>query len=78
MKNRINSRVMRENNALLIMEIIMKLGPISRSELTQLVGLTQVSVINITNELLEAGILEQVGMTNGSAQGRKAIVLDVK
>ena len=77
MKNRINSRVMRENNALLIMEIIMKLGPISRSELTQLVGLTQVSVINITNELLEAGILEQVGMTNGSAQGRKAIVLDV-
>lgn len=69
---------MRENNALLIMEIIMKLGPISRSELTQLVGLTQVSVINITNELLEAGILEQVGMTNGSAQGRKAIVLDVK
>lgn len=78
MKNRINSRVMKENNVLLIMDIIMRMGPISRSDLAQMVGLTQVSVINITNELLDAGILEQVGVTNGSNQGRRAIVLDVK
>lgn len=69
---------MKENNALLILDTIMRQGPISRSDLTQLVGLSQASVINITNELLSAELVEQVGTTSGPNQGRRAMVLDIK
>ena len=50
---------------------------ISRTDLTQRVGLTPASVINITNSLMESGILVQAGLTDGSAQGRRALLLNV-
>lgn len=74
---RINSQVMKNYNALLIIRTIRQNAPISRTELTRRVGLTTASVINITNALTEAGILVQVGLANGTAQGRKAVMLDV-
>lgn len=78
MKDGINSRIMKIENALLILETIMRKAPISRSELNQMLGLTQVSVINVTNALLEAGILVKVGSKNPGSHGRKSVVLDVK
>lgn len=78
MKDGINSRIMKTQNALLILETIMKKAPVSRSELNQMLGLTQVSVINVTNALLEAGILIKAGSVNPSSHGRKSVVLDVK
>lgn len=77
MKNGINSRVMKAKNTLLVLEVILRQAPISRSDLVQLVGLTQVSVINVTNALMEAGILVAVGNANGGGYGRKSVILDV-
>lgn len=77
MKDGINSKIMKAKNVLLVLETIMRKGPISRSQLVTLVGLTQVSVINVTNALLEAGIIVEAGRSAGGGQGRKAIVLDI-
>jgi N-acetylglucosamine repressor len=74
---KINSQVMKYHNAMLIVRTVQKHAPISRTELTQLVGLTTASVINITNALMKAGILVQIGLANGSSQGRKAVLLSV-
>ena len=49
MKDGINSKGMKFSNALLVLDTVMKNAPISRSDLVRKVGLTQVSVINITN-----------------------------
>lgn len=77
MKEGINSKVMKMNNALLILGTIMRRAPVSRSELNQLLGLTQVSVINVTNALMEAGIIVAVGNSNDKNHGRKSVVLDI-
>ncbi|MCD8098737.1 MAG: hypothetical protein LUE31_12120, partial [Lachnospiraceae bacterium] len=63
MKDGINSKVMKSQNSLLVLKTIMRQAPISRSELTRQVGLTQASVINVTNLLLEAGVLIEVGQS---------------
>ena len=77
MRDGINGKVMKIKNALLVLEMIMERSPISRSELTRLVGLTQVSVINVTNALLAAGIIVEAGRAGGETQGRRSVVLDV-
>lgn len=77
MKTGINSRVMKVENALLVLEEVLRRAPISRSELVGVVGLTQVSVINVTNMLIENGILVAVGSANSGGSGRKSVVLDV-
>ena len=74
---RINSQVMKNNNVMLIINTIQQRAPISRTELTRAVGLTTASVINITNALIDAGILVQVGHASNAAHGRKAVMLDV-
>ncbi len=73
---RINSQIMKTNNVLLIVHTIQQNAPISRSELTQRVGLTTAAVIHITNELMEAGVLVQTGRADGT-HGRRAVLLDV-
>ena len=78
MKDGINSKGMKFSNALLVLDTVMKNAPISRSDLVRKVGLTQVSVINITNELLDAGIVQEAGKAGGSSQGRRSLVLDVR
>ncbi|MCC8140889.1 MAG: ROK family transcriptional regulator [Lachnospiraceae bacterium] len=78
MKDGINSKVMKSQNSLLVLKTIMRKAPISRSELTRQVGLTQASVINVTNLLLEAGVLIEVGQSSEKKQGRRSLVLDIK
>ena len=77
MKDGINSKIMKTKNVLLVLETIMRKGPISRSQLAAFIGLTQVSVINVTNALLEDGMIVEAGRTERRGQGRKAIVLDM-
>ena len=68
---RINSQVMKNNNVMLIINTIQQRAPISRTELTRAVGLTTASVINITNALIDAGILVQVGHASNAATGAR-------
>lgn len=74
---KINSQVMRYFNIMQVVRTVQKYGPISRTALTERVGLTTASVTNLTNELLEAGILRQVGHENTGTLGRKAAVLEI-
>ena len=74
---KIDSQVMKNHNALMIIRMVQQNPMISRTDLTQRVGLTPASVINITNSLMESGILVQAGLTDGSAQGRRALLLNV-
>jgi len=74
---RINSQVMKNYNVMLIIKTVQQNAPISRTELTQKVGLTTASVINITNALMDAGILVRAGLAGGPSQGRKALLLSV-
>lgn len=73
---RINSQIMKTNNVLLIIHTIQQNAPISRTELTAKVGLTTAAVINITNALMDAGILVQTGRADVT-HGRRAVLLDV-
>ncbi len=73
----INSQVMRSNNLMLIIRTIQQNAPISRTELTSRVGLTSASVVNITNALIDAGMLVQKGYASSTTHGRRAVMLDV-
>ena len=74
---RINNQVMRLFNVMQIIRTVQRCAPISRTALTEKMGLTAASVTNLTNGLLEAGILRQVGVESNGNLGRKAMVLDV-
>ena len=75
---KINSQVMKSYNALSILKLVRQNAPISRTELVQRMGLTSASVINITNEMLQSGLLAESGRTNEGGQGRKSLLLDVR
>lgn len=75
---RINSQVMRTFNIMQIVQTVQRHAPISRTALTEKMGLTAASVTNLTNGLLEAGILCQVGHDSNGSLGRKAMMLDVR
>lgn len=68
---------MKRHNVHLVINTIIKYGPISRTELRDRVGLTAATVINITNDLLERNILLQEGLAAASSKGRKALMLNV-
>lgn len=74
---KINGQDMRRHNVHLIIDTVLRFGPISRTELRDRVGLTAATVINITNELLEWNILVQEGLASGGSKGRKALMLNV-
>lgn len=76
--HKINGQDMKRHNVLLIINTIMRLGPISRTDLRNKVGLTAATVINITNDLLAQNIIVQEGLASGSAKGRKALMLHVE
>ena len=75
---RINNQVMRLFNIMQIVRTVQKNAPISRTALTEKMGLTAASVTNLTNGLLDAGILCQVGHDSNGNLGRKAMMLDVR
>lgn len=75
---RINSQIMKSYNALSILKLVRQNAPISRTELVRQMGLTSASVINITNEMIQRGLLIESGRTNEGGQGRKSLLLDVR
>ena len=74
---KINGQDMKRHNVHLVINTIIKYGPISRTELRDKVGLTAATVINITNDLLERNIIVQEGLAAASSKGRKALMLNV-
>jgi len=51
----------RRINRLLVRDIIREQGPISRSDIAKVAGLTPPTVTNIVSDMLHARIVEEVG-----------------
>ena len=60
-----------------ILNIIRKKGPISRSEIAELTGLTPATITNITSELIDNNIIVE-GEAGDSSGGRKPIMLRIR
>ncbi len=70
---------MRENNRMLALKYICTSSGISRIELAKLTGLTKMTLTNITNELIQAGLIcqEPCGESLSGSVGRKPIMLTI-
>ncbi|NMB11770.1 MAG: ROK family transcriptional regulator, partial [Firmicutes bacterium] len=63
-------------NRLLVRDMIRRLGPIARYEIAKETGLTPSTVTVIVAELLEAGVIKEVGH-GASSGGRRPILLEL-
>ena len=63
-------------NRSLVMRLIHKLGVCSRAELAKRSGLTKASITGITQLLIDAGVVKEVGLIDG-AKGRRSIGLSL-
>jgi len=61
-------------NRALVMRLIHKLGICSRAEVAKRSGLTKASITGITQQLIDAGVVKEVGLIDG-AKGRRSIGL---
>lgn len=68
---------MREVNCEQVLRTILREGPLARVELAQRIGLTTAAITNITRELIDNGLLCEVGTVRGSRVGTNAILLDL-
>lgn len=60
-----------------ILNIIRKKGPISRSEIAEITGLTPATITNITSELIDNNLIVE-GEAGDSSGGRKPIMLRIR
>jgi predicted NBD/HSP70 family sugar kinase len=67
---------MREVNSEQVLRVILREGPLARVDLARHVGLTTTAISNITRELIERGLLCEIGMTRGHRVGANSILLD--
>lgn len=68
---------LREANREQILRTILREGPLARVTLAQHVGLTTAAISNITRDLIEDGLLYEVGMARGGRVGANPILLDI-
>ena len=66
----------KSNNRLRILDLIRRKGPISRVQLSSIVGISTAAVTGITNNLLDRNLIREVGL-GVSVQGRKPIMLEI-
>ena len=72
----INNEIMKENNSKLVMDAIRRRKNISRTELAKRIGMTQASVTNIVNDLIQKGFLIETGEAESNG-GRRPILLNI-
>ena len=65
------------HNLALVSRLVSAHGPVSRAELAQRSGLTKTTVTQLTRELLDAGLIRELGITRASGPGRPATHLVV-
>ncbi len=67
---------MREVNSEQVLRAILREGPMARVDLARHVGLTTAAISNITRELIEGGLLCEIGTARGHRVGANSILLD--
>ncbi|WP_376796313.1 ROK family protein [Thermogemmatispora sp.] len=68
---------LRELNREQVLRTILREGPLARVDLAHQTGLTTAAITNITRELIEDGLLREVGTARGKRVGASAILLDL-
>ncbi len=68
---------LREVNREQILRTVLRNGPLARVDLAHLIGLTTAAISNITRDLIEDGLLYEVGTARGNRVGANAILLDM-
>jgi predicted NBD/HSP70 family sugar kinase len=67
---------MKQANQTLVLQLIQSRGPISRKDIATVSGLSPASVTGITGELIEHGLVHEVGEAEGDGRvGRRAVLL---
>lgn len=68
--------LMKQSNQQLVLQLIQGRGPISRKDIAQITGLSPASVSGITGELIDGGLVQEVGEAEADGRaGRKAVLL---
>lgn len=73
---------LKRRNRMQVLKVVRENGPISRVDISSLLGITRAAVTIITNEMIDQNILEEVGEepVNPAAEvrkGRRKILLDI-
>lgn len=71
-----NASTMRLSNRKLILDLI-RMQPISRAELAEQAHLTRASITVIVDELISAGLVEEISAVERNALGRKRVLLSL-
>jgi len=66
----------KEQNLAIVLEIIRKVGPVSRADISDISGLTPSTVTNLIKDLIDRGIVRESGMAR-STGGRKPILISL-
>lgn len=67
---------MKQMNQQLVLQLIQGRGPISRSDITQISGLSAATVSGITSALINSGLVHEAGEVDGGGRaGRRAVLL---
>jgi glucokinase-like ROK family protein len=69
-----NRDLMRDINRNLVFNLIQRQGPIARADLARISGLSPATVTGIVNELIEIGLVHEIG-TGESSGGRRPVQL---
>lgn len=72
-----NLELVKEHNRTTVIELLNSIGTTTRSEISNLTGLTRATVTNIINELKEINLIEEVGTIDGQI-GRKRQLIKLK
>ncbi len=75
-RKKFDRALMKQMNQRLVLQLIQGQGPISRRDISQLTGLSGASVSGITNELIELGLIYELGEAEELGRaGRRAVLL---
>ncbi len=63
-----------------ILQVLLRYGPVSRQQIAEVTGLTAATITNLAAELIEEGLIWEIGNLLGEKQraGRKSIALDFR
>jgi predicted NBD/HSP70 family sugar kinase len=78
-KTGMNMERVRQENRALILNCIEAKGPVSRTDIAEMTGLTAASVSQITTALLDEGVLTETGTdrSRSGSVGRRKVLLDI-
>jgi predicted NBD/HSP70 family sugar kinase len=77
MKIGINLQDIKQRNLKAILRVVNEYGQIPKKEIAEVLGMTPMTISNIANEMIDAGILKTIGKKEEKNIGRKKILIGI-